>query len=164
MGIFTNPMMVPCLKCHLTNSQGDIFSVFSTSRPALFFHDLTPMMPESKVQFGIFYWIYGSILMVTFTGRGITYYLKYLVLVEPQIISKKQHTKRYLKKQTSSNLNINQLNSQKNTEMPLTSTFMQSGSLPVISYIYITPLIGVKKNVKLIYLWPFIGAQKKLQL
>lgn len=83
--------------------------------------------------------------MVTFTG-GIVYYLKYLVLVEPQIISKKKHTKRYFKKQTSSNLNTNQLNSQKNTEMPLTSTFIQSGSLPVISYIYITPLIGVKKK------------------
>ena len=84
--------------------------------------------------------------MVTLTGRGIAYYLKYLVLVEPQIISKKKHTKRYCKKQTSSNLNTNQLNSQKNTEMPLTSTFIQSGSLPVISYIYITPLIGVKKK------------------
>ena len=72
-----------------------------------------------------------------------------------------QKKKRYFVKQTSSNLNINQLNSQKNTEMPLTSTFIQSGSLPVISYIYITPLIGVKKNVKLIYFAAIFRGPKK---
>ena len=82
-----------------------------------------------------------TILMVTFTGRGITYYLKYkgFSWVANHLLTKIYE--KILYKQTSSNLNTNQLPSQekqKNKEMPLTSTFIQSGPLPVtsIGYVY----------------------------